>query len=241
MGPVSGIKVVELGVWVAGPAAGGILADWGADVVKIESPQGDPARTFSKMFGIELDVNPPFEMDNRSKRSIVLDLRSDEGRATALELLAEADVFLTNVRPAALQRLGLDYETLSSITPVDLRIADRLRLGRARRRRGRLRRCGVLGPLGHRVTIEPSRRTATISAKRLRRSPGRDELGGRNMRGAVCTRADGGWPAGQHFAVPDGRLHGQLRPEHVPADRSAHRHRTTRNDAESTDEQLLGR
>ena len=117
MGPVSGIKVVELGVWVAGPAAGGILADWGADVVKIESPQGDPARTFSKMFGIELDVNPPFEMDNRSKSSIVLDLRSDEGRATALELLAEADVFLTNVRPAALQRLGLDYETLSSIHP----------------------------------------------------------------------------------------------------------------------------
>jgi crotonobetainyl-CoA:carnitine CoA-transferase CaiB-like acyl-CoA transferase len=116
-GPVAGIKVVELGVWVAGPAAGGILADWGADVIKIEPPQGDPARTFSKMFGSEMDVNPPFELDNRSKRSIVLDLRTDEGRTTALGLIAEADVFLTNVRPAALQRLGLDYETLSADNP----------------------------------------------------------------------------------------------------------------------------
>src|SRR6202453_2942381 len=100
-GPVAGIKVVELGVWVAGPAAGGILADWGADVIKIEPPQGDPARTFATMFGTDMDVNPAFEMDNRSKRSIVLDLRTDDGRAAALDLLAEADVFLTNVRPAA--------------------------------------------------------------------------------------------------------------------------------------------
>jgi crotonobetainyl-CoA:carnitine CoA-transferase CaiB-like acyl-CoA transferase len=116
-GPVAGIKVVELGVWVAGPAAGGILADWGADVVKIEPPQGDPARSFSKMFGSDMDVNPPFEMDNRSKRSIVLDLRTEAGCTTALGLLAEADVFLTNVRPAALQRLGLDYETISARNP----------------------------------------------------------------------------------------------------------------------------
>jgi crotonobetainyl-CoA:carnitine CoA-transferase CaiB-like acyl-CoA transferase len=116
-GPVAGVKVVELGVWVAGPAAGGILADWGADVIKVEPPQGDPARTFSKMFGSEMDVNPPFEMDNRSKRSIVLDLQTDDGRTAALELLAEADVFVTNVRPAALQRLGLDYETVSARHP----------------------------------------------------------------------------------------------------------------------------
>ena len=64
-----------------------------------------------------MDVNPPFEMDNRSKRSIVLDLRTEEGRAAALDLLAGADVFLTNVRPAALQRLGLDYETISARNP----------------------------------------------------------------------------------------------------------------------------
>ncbi len=70
-GPVEGIKVVELGVWVAGPATGGILADWGADVIKIEPPTGDPGRLFGRMLGCDLGVNPPFEMDNRSQRSVV--------------------------------------------------------------------------------------------------------------------------------------------------------------------------
>ena len=79
-GPMDGVKVVELGVWVAGPAAGGILADWGADVVKIEPPTGDPARMFGRMLGIDAGVSPPFEMDNRGKRSIVLDLTTDDGR-----------------------------------------------------------------------------------------------------------------------------------------------------------------
>ncbi|MEE2854832.1 MAG: CoA transferase [Actinomycetota bacterium] len=116
-GPVAGVKVVELGVWVAAPAAGGILADWGADVIKIEPPAGDPARMFGRMLGCDLGLNPPFEMDNRSKRSVVLDLGTDDGRATAFELLAEADVFLTNVRPGALRRLGLDFEAVSATNP----------------------------------------------------------------------------------------------------------------------------
>lgn len=116
-GPVEGVKVVELGVWVAGPAAGGILADWGADVIKIEPPTGDPARMFGRMLGCDMGLNPPFEMDNRSKRSVVLNLGTDAGRATAFELLAGADVFLTNVRPGALQRLGLDFESVSAANP----------------------------------------------------------------------------------------------------------------------------
>jgi crotonobetainyl-CoA:carnitine CoA-transferase CaiB-like acyl-CoA transferase len=116
-GPVAGVKVVELGVWVAGPAAGGILADWGADVIKIEPPTGDPARMFGRMLGCDLGLNPPFEMDNRSKRSVVLDLSTQQGRDTAFELLADADVFLTNVRPGALQRLGLDFEPVSAANP----------------------------------------------------------------------------------------------------------------------------
>lgn len=116
-GPVAGVKVIELGVWVAGPAAGGILADWGADVIKIEPPTGDPARMFGRMLGCDLGVNPPFEMDNRSKRSVVLDLGTDAGRATAFELLTDADVFLTNVRPGALQRLGLDFASVSAANP----------------------------------------------------------------------------------------------------------------------------
>jgi crotonobetainyl-CoA:carnitine CoA-transferase CaiB-like acyl-CoA transferase len=111
-GPMDGVRIVELGVWVAGPAAGGILADWGADVVKIEPPAGDPARTFQRMLGGDMPNNPVFELDNRSKRSIVLDLSTDDGRAVALELIDQADVFLTNIRLPALRRLGLDHESL---------------------------------------------------------------------------------------------------------------------------------
>lgn len=116
-GPMDGVKVVELGVWVAGPATGGILADWGADVVKIEPPAGDPARTFQRMLGGDVATNPVFELDNRSKRSIVLDLTDEGDREIALELIDGADVFVTNVRTAALERLGLDHETLKLRNP----------------------------------------------------------------------------------------------------------------------------
>src|ERR1700738_174870 len=116
-GPMEGITVVELGVWVAGPAAGGILADWGADVIKIEPPAGDPARMFGLWLGIEDGQSPPFEMDNRGKRSIVLDLTTDAGRASAIELLSGADIFLSNVRPAALRRIGLDFDTVAAANP----------------------------------------------------------------------------------------------------------------------------
>lgn len=120
-GPLEGIRVVELGVWVAGPAAGGILADWGADVVKIEPPDGDPARAFGRMLGITPQdrhhVSPPFEMDNRGKRSVVLDLASDDGKASAHDLLRGADVFLTNIRTGALRRIGLDFAAVAAANP----------------------------------------------------------------------------------------------------------------------------
>jgi crotonobetainyl-CoA:carnitine CoA-transferase CaiB-like acyl-CoA transferase len=116
-GPLEGVSVVELGVWVAGPAAGGILADWGADVIKIEPPAGDPARMFGRMLGIADGLNPPFEMDNRSKRSVALDLATAEGRAAALELIAGADVFVTNVRAGGLRRLGLDFDSVAADNP----------------------------------------------------------------------------------------------------------------------------
>src|SRR4051812_44573728 len=111
-GPMEGVRVVEVGVWVAGPAAGGILADWGADVVKIESPQGDPARTFQRMLGGDLPSNPVFELDNRSKRSVVLDLTTAAGTDAALALIDAADVFLTNIRLSALERLGFAPDAL---------------------------------------------------------------------------------------------------------------------------------
>ncbi|MFA7513178.1 MAG: CoA transferase [Mycolicibacterium vanbaalenii] len=120
-GPLEGLRVVELGVWVAGPAAGGILADWGADVVKIEPPGGDPARTFGRMLGIQPQdrhhVSPPFQMDNRGKRSVVLDLATADGQSSARELLAGADVFLTNIRTGALRRIGLDFPAVAAAKP----------------------------------------------------------------------------------------------------------------------------
>jgi crotonobetainyl-CoA:carnitine CoA-transferase CaiB-like acyl-CoA transferase len=116
-GPLEGIRVVELGVWVAGPATGGILADWGADVVKIEPPSGDPARMFGRMLGLEDGGSPPFEMDNRGKRSVMLDLGTEDGRNAALELVSGADVFITNMRPGALRRVGLDFETVAESNP----------------------------------------------------------------------------------------------------------------------------
>jgi crotonobetainyl-CoA:carnitine CoA-transferase CaiB-like acyl-CoA transferase len=117
MGPLEGVRVIELGVWVAGPAAGGLLADWGADVVKIESPQGDPARGFAKMLGGDVPFNPPFEMDNRSKRSIGVDFTQPGGLELALELIGGADVFVTNIRLDALERLRLDPQTLADHNP----------------------------------------------------------------------------------------------------------------------------
>jgi crotonobetainyl-CoA:carnitine CoA-transferase CaiB-like acyl-CoA transferase len=109
-GPLEGIRIVELGFWVAGPATSGILGDWGASVIKIEPPPGDPMRAvLSTAVGIDVPINPAFELDNRGKRSIVLDLKKEEGRALAGELIEKADVFVTNLRASALAGFGLNY------------------------------------------------------------------------------------------------------------------------------------
>lgn len=111
------LKVVELATYIAAPGAAGILADWGADVVKVESPEGDPMRRFFETIGSDHAANPVFELDNRGKRSVVLDIRSPAGAEALKRLLATADIFLTNVRPAALRRAGLDHETLRAAFP----------------------------------------------------------------------------------------------------------------------------
>jgi crotonobetainyl-CoA:carnitine CoA-transferase CaiB-like acyl-CoA transferase len=118
-GPMHGVKVVELGVWVAGPATSGMLADWGADVVKIEAPPaGDPYRAFySAAAGIPLPINPMFELDNRGKRSLVVDIGTGAGREIVRTAIAGADVFLTNLRPGALERAGLDPATVLAAQP----------------------------------------------------------------------------------------------------------------------------
>src|SRR5690349_6273022 len=114
-GPMEGVSVVEVGMWVAGPAAAGVLGDWGADVVKIEPPEGDPFRGLLSAYGE--GISPPFELDNRNKRSIGLNLSTAEGREVAARLVDRADVFVTNARPGALARAGLDHEAVRARNP----------------------------------------------------------------------------------------------------------------------------
>jgi crotonobetainyl-CoA:carnitine CoA-transferase CaiB-like acyl-CoA transferase len=114
---LAGLKVVEYATYIAAPGAGGLMADWGADVIKIEPPGGDPIRGFFASIGSELTDNPVFDLDNRGKRSIVIDTATEAGREIVRKLAAEADVFITNVRPGGLARASLDYAALSALNP----------------------------------------------------------------------------------------------------------------------------
>jgi crotonobetainyl-CoA:carnitine CoA-transferase CaiB-like acyl-CoA transferase len=117
-GPLEGIKVVEMGVWVAGPSCAAILCDWGAEVIKIEPPNGDPFRgLFASALGAAIPINPPFEIDNRGKKSICLNLENAEGVALAKQLLDGADVFVTNMRPRVLEQFGIDYDSARATNP----------------------------------------------------------------------------------------------------------------------------
>jgi len=120
MGVLSGIKVVEMGVFVAGPATAAVLADWGADVVKIENPAGgDPIRALVSLglVPIEPEVNGALELENRGKRSVAVDVTKPEGRDVVLRLLRDADVFVSNLRARALERAGLAYEDVKKVNP----------------------------------------------------------------------------------------------------------------------------
>jgi crotonobetainyl-CoA:carnitine CoA-transferase CaiB-like acyl-CoA transferase len=106
--PLRGIRVVELAHWMAGPAAGGVLADWGAEVIKIEPPGGDPMRGLFGTLGLNPDApNGAFLAANRGKRSIEIEVKTQAGREVLDRLLEGADVLLTNLRPSALERLAL--------------------------------------------------------------------------------------------------------------------------------------
>ncbi len=114
---LKGLRVVELATYIAAPGAAGILADWGAEVIKVESPRGDPIRHFFSDLGEEFTTNAVFEMDNRGKRGVALDIARPEGRGALLRLIRAADVFLTNTRPGALKRARLDHDTLKAENP----------------------------------------------------------------------------------------------------------------------------
>ena len=114
-GPLAGVRVVDLTVNVLGPMATQILGDLGADVVKVEPPEGDPMRTLGPQGAPGL--SPHFVGLNRNKRSVVLDLKRPAAHAALLRLVRAADVFVHNMRPAAAARLRIDYPTLAAAHP----------------------------------------------------------------------------------------------------------------------------
>jgi crotonobetainyl-CoA:carnitine CoA-transferase CaiB-like acyl-CoA transferase len=113
---LQGLKVVEMATWVAGPSAAAVLADWGAEVIKVESPIGDATRVYYPDTA-EDPGNPIFTNENRGKRGVKLDISRPEGRRALLALLRQADIFITNVRPGSMKRLELDYDSVRPACP----------------------------------------------------------------------------------------------------------------------------
>jgi crotonobetainyl-CoA:carnitine CoA-transferase CaiB-like acyl-CoA transferase len=109
--PLDGVRVIEFTHMVMGPTCGMILADLGAEVIKIEPPGGDKTR---KLPGLGIGF---FRTFNRNKKSVIIDINTAEGRAMAVELIGKADVVIENFRPGLMKKLGLDYETLSRRFP----------------------------------------------------------------------------------------------------------------------------
>jgi crotonobetainyl-CoA:carnitine CoA-transferase CaiB-like acyl-CoA transferase len=111
-GALSGLRVVEQGTFITGPCAGMMLADLGADVIKIESPEGDPYRSYQGE-----QYSPHFQAYNRNKRSLALDLKAAGDRELFDGLIREADVYIQNFRPGTAQRLGAGVERLQQLNP----------------------------------------------------------------------------------------------------------------------------
>ena len=115
---LEGIKVIEMATYIAAPSAGGIMSDWGAEVIKIEPLGGCPMRKFyASAMTDDYPDNPVSALDNRGKRAIAVNTGTQEGRDIVRKLVADADVFLTNVRPKQLAEQGLDYDALKAINP----------------------------------------------------------------------------------------------------------------------------
>ena len=112
--PFAGLKVVDLSQGIAGPYSAMLLAQYGADVIKVEPPEGDWARALGKRYG---DLSAFFVAANLGKRAIVLDLKAEEGQATLRRLLSTADVFLESYRPGVVARLGIAYPDVVALNP----------------------------------------------------------------------------------------------------------------------------
>jgi len=154
-GPLSGIKVLELGQLIAGPFAGKTLADFGAEVIKVEPPEGDPLRQWRLLHE---GTSVWWQVQSRNKQSITLDLRQEADRDLARRLAAEADVLIENFRPGLMEDWGLGYEALAALNPrlIMLRISGYGQTGPYRDRPGFAVVAEAMGGLRH-LMGEPGR------------------------------------------------------------------------------------
>ena len=139
-GPLAGVKVIDLTAVLLGPFATQHLADMGADVIKVEPPEGDLLRLSGGSMGRDKNMGPIYMAANRNKRSLCLDLKKPRAVGILKAMIAKADLFIHNSRPAAIERLGLGYEELKKINPS---IVYAYSLGYARK-----------GPYGHKPAFD---------------------------------------------------------------------------------------
>ncbi len=116
---LEGLKVIEMATYVAAPAAGAMLRDWGAEVIKVEPLNGCPMRRFFEGMksNVPIEGNPIFTLDNRGKKGISINTSDEKGAKIVRELIKNADIFLTNVRPKSLESAKLNHEELHKINP----------------------------------------------------------------------------------------------------------------------------
>ncbi len=160
-GPLAGLKVIEICSTVAGPACARLMGDFGAEVIKIEPPDGDNVRQIGRHVG---DISLYAASILRNKKSVALNLKSDDGRRIALELARRADILVENNRPGVMERLGLGYEQLSEINPgiVMVRISGFGQDGPYAARPGYGAICEAVGGVRH-MTGDPDRPPARVA------------------------------------------------------------------------------
>jgi len=133
-GPLAGVKVLELGTLIAGPFAARFMGEFGADVIKIEDPNGgDPLRKWRKLYPEVGGTSLWWAVQARNKKSVTVNLKSPDGKEIVRRLAKEADIVVENFRPGLLEKLGLGYEVLSAENPglVMVRLSGYGQTGRA--------------------------------------------------------------------------------------------------------------
>jgi len=160
-GPLKGLKVVEICSTIAGPACARMMADFGAEVIKIEPPEGDAVRQMGRHEG---DVSLYAATILRGKQSVAIDLKHEEGRRLALEIIRGADILVENNRPGVMERLGMGYEALSALNPglVMVRISGYGQDGPYAQRPGYGAICEAVGGVRH-MTGDPDRPPARVA------------------------------------------------------------------------------